>query len=149
MGYYTVTSAARQVNLSDFLQKFTMLFGQNLLCYSASVQRSPSAINWSKPRGDSSCGGMGISGRIRLTAACLNSGSSFIFLRTPRLIFALYVGVKVRTLPQARQQYLPCLANGLVHVGQILVGYFRWRFSGIGLWKDEGIKNKSYLADPR
>ena len=86
---------------------------------------------------------------MRATAACLNSGSSVIFLRTPRDIFALYVGVNVRTLPQARQQYFPCCLNSLPQVKQFFSGYFLTRLVGIGLWKDEGIKIEVYLADPR
>lgn len=64
-------------------------------------------------------------------AASRNSGSSIIFCLMLLETFALYVGVKVRELPHALEQYLPCLENVAEHVGQILAGYFRWRFSGI------------------
>jgi hypothetical protein len=80
---------------------------------------------------------------------CLCSGSSAIFFRTPRDIFALYVGVNVRELPQARQQYLPCCLNSLPQVKQFFSGYFLTRFSGMRLWKDEGKNIEVYLADPR
>ena len=85
--------------------------------------------------GDSTCGGIGISGMILATCACLYSGSSIIFWRSAFDTFALYVGVKTRELPQARQQYLPCLANTFWHVGQVFSGYFRTRFLAVMMVK--------------
>ena len=81
---------------------------------------------------------MGISGRICEVIFSLYSGSSIIFWRILLLIFALSVVVNVRALPQAREQYLPCLENVTAHVGQILGGYIRWRLVGMAIVEGQG-----------
>jgi hypothetical protein len=56
-----------------------------------------------------------------------------VFWRILLLIFALSVAVYVRELPHAREQYLPCLANLIPHVGQFFSGYIRVRLVGMAI----------------
>jgi uncharacterized membrane protein YhaH (DUF805 family) len=61
-----------------------------------------------------------------------------VFWRILLLILALSVAVYVRTLPHAREQNLPCLANLIPHVGQFFSGYIRWRLVGMAIVEGQG-----------
>lgn len=106
--------------------------------YSALVHISPSAMNWFNPIGDSICGGIGISGCMRAMAAARYSGSALILIRIPSDIFARYWASKTRVLPHARQQYLPCCRNSLLHARQCFSGYIRVRLVVMAIVKTNG-----------
>ena len=53
----------------------------------------------------------------------------------------------MRELPHAREQYLPCLANVIEHVGQIFSGYIRVRLVGMAIVERQGYQ-KGYLFSP-
>jgi len=60
--------------------------------------------------------------------------------------FALYVGVNVRELPHAREQYLPCLVNVTEHVGQIFGGYIRVRLVGMAIVEGQGYQDRHLFS---
>ena len=91
-------------------------------------------------------GGMGISGAILAICFCLYSGSSIIFCFSAFDTFALYVGVNVRELPHAREQYLPCLANLIPHVGQFFSGYIRVRLVGMAIVEGQGYQDRHLFS---